>query len=111
MNLREKMAYLMAYKNLKETTDNVIKKVSLNIDFSILKNKEKIIKVKLMWDKLNNHIMNLFRNSLYDDYQIIFENIVIKNISNTKWYLKYFSKTTFYRKFAKLIDVILWLLS
>lgn len=50
---------------------------------------------------------NAKKITLPDDFKLIYMNLFPNKKVDSKWYLKYFSKSTYYRKLGQLLDLIL----
>ncbi|TPE57429.1 hypothetical protein FJO69_01605 [[Mycoplasma] falconis] len=73
-------------------------------------NKEKLTKLKALFDAVKKKLYDTFVNSLPEEIQKMYKHIFIdKNGNNTCWKEFYCSKSTYYRNLKKLFLCLTWL--
>ena len=94
----------------KEKFEMVIKYQQVMIlvqKITFLTRNEKLSKICALYSNTKKMLYQAFINSLPDDFKLIYMNLFPNKKVDSKWYLKYFSKSTYYRKLGQLLDLIL----
>ncbi|MDC8920410.1 MG284/MPN403 family protein [Metamycoplasma hyosynoviae] len=113
MGNKEKFAAILKYFNLIKNTKNL--KTQKNIQIvsecqKILGNTDKLLKLRKMLLASHSLLMKTFLASLPSEYRLIYDNDILQQVPNRKWYLHFFSKSTYYRKLNELLSIIWFLM-
>lgn len=111
MSFKEKFSIVMKYyqiitiiKKFKKTNLKNLKDIKEN---KIIKNNPKIVGLQMTFNKIKQILTKSFINMLSDEYKMIFQKDFLDIDKNRKWYLKFFSKSTYYGKLEGLLNLIL----
>lgn len=114
MDFKEKfntvMKYFQVITLIKKFKENNLKKLFNAKENKYIKNNPKIIELQNTFLKMKHLLTNSFIKILSDEHRIIFNNDFLNIDKDRKWYLKFFSKSTYYRKLEGLLNLILAIL-
>ncbi|AWX69228.1 hypothetical protein [[Mycoplasma] anseris] len=96
----------MKISNYCAKNDKIIKQFK-----TVVKDFNQFLKLKQMFRQINIVLLEFIEKNLSEDFLLIYKKTFVEKSRDSKWYLKYFSKATYYRKLNQLIKFIEFLFS
>ena len=108
MTFKKKFEMVIKYQQVMILVQKIYRDDEYNAKkITFLTRNEKLSKICALYSNTKKMLYQAFINSLPDDFKLIYMNLFPNKKVDSKWYLKYFSKSTYYRKLGQLLDLIL----